>query len=891
MLFSSVNRSLLRVAAWFCVLPALEISAGETATQKLAFFESKIRPVLVEKCYGCHSAEAKAKGKLKGGLYLDTREGLLAGGDTGPAIIAGNPSKSLVIQAIRHASEDVAMPPRGEKLSDAVIADFALWIKDGAADPRDGAAPVAKKRGLSLEEGRKLWSLIAPKPTLQKAERGTRSAEKTDIDRLVRAKLEEQHLAPVAEADARSLVRRLTFDLVGLPPSPEEVEQFVREVAEDKERGREGEGEKNTKSEVSLSPSLPLSLSSPQAGKALEALVDRLLASPRFGERWGRHWLDAARYADSNGRDRNIMNYHAWRYRDYVIEAFNRDKPYDQFVREQIAGDLMPAKDPAEQDEQRIATAFLALGSKAFEEFKPEVFRMDVIDEQIEVIGRSVLGLSIGCARCHDHKFDPIPTADYYALAGILRSTQPLYGWGPRGIKASTYLHTEWQPIGPEAEKLAPAALDYYRRLDAEILSLHTARSTRYGVQRRLSSAKLEMEKSAAKKEKLTAEIARMEGEMKEWDVKIRGMEAGVESLKDAAPPEPGWTMAARDREKIEDCRIHIRGDTTNLGNPVPRGMLQVIALSDVPAPDAKQSGRWQLAQWLTHRDNPLTARVFVNRVWQKLFGRALVTTLDDFGVNGAKPSHPELLDELAVRFMEHGWSVKQLIRELVLTRTYRLSTDANAENLARDPDNVFLWRMSPRPVEAEALRDAILAVSGQLDPNPPTSQFLDRYHSRRDAELSTFKPFLTSADLVDNHRSVYLPVVRGALPEIFQVFDFAAPERPVAQREESIVPAQSLYLMNNPWVIEQAAQTARRLLADSGDADAERIARLYLLAFARPPLPEETSRAQAFLAGNDVLLPVAISKTARPASGPREARWTSFCQSIFAAAEFRVIR
>ena len=840
--------------------PTRALRAGEADAQKLAFFESKIRPVLVEKCYGCHSAEAKAKGKLKGGLYMDTREGLLAGGDTGPAIIAGDPAKSALIQAIRHEDSDLAMPPRGEKLSDTVIADFAQWIKDGAFDPRDGAAPGAKKRGLSIEEGRKFWSLIPPKPALQHAERGTRNAKKTGIDRLVRAKLEEQHLAPVAEADARSLVRRLTFDLVGLPPSPEEVEAFVVEHRQ-------------------------------AAEPALERLVDRLLASPRFGERWGRHWLDAARYADSNGRDRNVMNYHAWRYRNYVIESFNRDKPYDQFIREQIAGDLMPARDQAQRDEQRIATGFLALGSKAFEESKPEVFRMDVIDEQIEVISRSVLGLSIGCARCHDHKFDPIPTADYYALAGILRSTQPLYGWGPRGIKATAHHHTEWQPLGPDAEKLVPAGLDYYRRLDAETLALHTARSDRYRVVRRLSSAKLEMGTSGADKEKLSADIARMEGEIQDWDPKIRAMETAVEALKDAAPPEPPWAMAARDREKIEDCRIHIRGDTTNLGAPVPRGMLQVIALRDVPAPDAKQSGRWQLAQWLTHRDNPLTARVFVNRVWQKLFARALVTTPDDFGVNGAKPSHPELLDALALRFMERGWSVKQLIRELVLTRTYRLSTDADAANLGRDPDNIFLWRMAPRPVEAEALRDAILAVSGQLDPNPPTSQFLDRYHSRRDAELSTFKPFLTPADLVDNHRSVYLPVVRGALPEVFQIFDFAAPERPVAQREESIVPAQSLYLMNNLWIIGQAGQTAKRLLAGSATEDPERIARLYLLAFARPPLPDEMSRAQAFLAGSDALLPDAKSKTPPTTSDPREARWTSFCQSVFAAAEFRVLR
>jgi hypothetical protein len=834
----------------FVELCGLMLEATASAeSPELAFFESKIRPVMVEKCYDCHSAEAKAKGKLKGGLYMDTREGLLVGGETGPALVAGKPAESLLLQAMRHASSDLAMPPKGKKLPDAVVEDFTRWIKDGAIDPRDGAAPPAKKRGMSIEEGRKFWSLIPPKATVGNAPRA-------DIDRLVAAKRAEQRLEPVAEADAASLVRRLTFDLIGLPPAPHEVESFVRDYSEVGQR-------------------------------ALEARVDRLLASPRFGERWGRHWLDAARYADSNGRDRNVINYHAWRYREYVIDSFNRDKPYDRFIREQIAGDLMPARDAAQRDEQRIATGFLTLGPKAFEEAKPEIFRMDVIDEQIEVITRSVLGLSVGCARCHDHKFDPIPTADYYAMAGILRSTQPLYGWGPRGIKATAHHHTEWQPIGPAAEELAPAALDYYRRLDAETLALHTARSARYSVVRRLSSAKLELARPGSDREKLTADIARFEGEIKEWDPKIRAMEVAVDALKDAAPPEPAWAMAVRDREQPENSRIHVRGDTTNLGAPVPRGMLQVIALRDVPAPGARQSGRAQLAEWLTHRENPLTARVFVNRVWQKLFGRALVTTPDDFGVSGAKPSHPELLDHLAVSFMEQGWSIKRLVRELVLSGTYRLSSDAKPANLERDPDNIFLWRMAPRPIEAEALRDAILAVSGQLDLEPPAKQFLDRYHPRRDAELASFKPFLTPADLKDNHRSIYLPVVRGALPELYQLFDFAAPERPVAQREESIVPAQALFLMNNPWIVEQSAATAKRLLSAMASGDPARISRLYLLAFARPPLPEELIRAQEFLGGTDELL----TSPGAPACDRSESRWTSFCQSIFAAAEFRVLR
>ncbi|MFO1482632.1 MAG: DUF1553 domain-containing protein [Verrucomicrobiaceae bacterium] len=682
----------------------------------------------------------------------------------------------------------------------------------------------AKAAGLSLEEGRKLWSLQPPQ-----------IVPGASIDSLVDAKLAEKNLKPNAPASRAALVRRLHLDLTGLPPT-----------------------DMSDKSDMA-------------------DIVDALLSSPHFGERWGRHWLDIARYADSNGRDRNVMNYHAWRYRDYVIASFNADKPYDVFIQEQIAGDLMLAKDGAQRDERLTATAFLALGAKAFEELKQDLFHMDVVDEQIEVISRGVLGLSVACARCHDHKFDPIPTADYYAIAGILRSTQPLYGHGPRGIKATMFHHTELQPLGGEKGRvLAPAALAYFTKLDADILTMHTARSDRYRIQKRLPEARRAVESATgAAKAKAEADLKAMEAEIAEWNVKIKKLEDDVEALKDAAPPQPAWTMGARDREAISDCRIHIRGETTSLGDKVPRGFLQVISIPGAKPPAKSQSGRLELAQWLAHRDNPLTARVMVNRVWQKLFGRALVTTPDDFGVNGAKPSHPELLDYLAVRFMQQGWSVKKLIREIVMSQAYQRSTDHSEMGAQSDPDNVWLWRMAPRPVEVEVLRDSILALSGQLDPYPPQKPFLERFHPQKDAELHTFKPFLTVEAIVDHHRSVYLPVVRGTLPEMFPLFNFAPPERPVAQREESLVPAQSLFLMNNAWVLEQARHTATRLLSDSSLIDdTQRLRRLYERAFFRAPTPAEQSRALAYL------------KTGGP-----ETAWTSLCQTIIASAEFRVVR
>lgn len=851
------------LSAWAAFLMVVSSDAADESA-RLAFFESKIRPVLVEKCQGCHSAEAEKAGKLKGGLYLDSRAGLLKGGEQGPAIVPGHPEQSLLLKAITHSNKKLAMPEKAEKLADPVIADFSRWIAEGAVDPRESVAAAAPPRkGMDVEEGRRWWSMIPPQRPPRPAVKDARWPLGS-IDHFVLSQLEKAGMTPNADAAPGTLLRRLNLDLTGLPPSPEETESFL---ADYQKSGAEA---------------------------ALATAIDRLLDSPHFGERWGRHWLDVARYADSNGRDRNVIFYHAWRYRDYVIASFNADKPYDEFLREQIAGDLMPSRDAAQRDERLTATAFLALGAKAYEESKPDLYWMDVADEQIETIGRGILGLSVACARCHDHKFDPIPTADYYAMAGILRSTQPLYGYGPRGIKATMYHHTDWHPLGPDAEKLAPAALAYFKKLDADTLTMHTARSDRYRLQRRQPDAKLKIEQARTPEEKVAAEAEQKKllADIEDWNVKIAALEKGVADLQDAAPPQPAWTMGARERSEMIDCKIHIRGDTTNLGDQVPRGFLQVISLPGVPRPPQNQSGRLELAQWLTHRDHPLTARVMVNRVWDKLMGRPIVTTPDDFGVNGARPSHPELLDYLAVRLMDDGWSVKKLIREIVLSRAYRMSTDADAANLARDPDNTRFWRMTPRPLEVEALRDSILAFSGQLDPYAPREQFLDRFHPQRDAELHTFKPFLT-VDLIDSpHRSIYLPIVRGTLPEMFPLFDFAPPERPVARREESIVPAQSLYLMNNPWVIGQAGQAARRVLGDARFADdAARVRRLYALAYSRQPDSGEVSRALAFLSQPEETIadPKATAPTTPDAL--REARWTSFCQTLIASAEFRVIR
>ncbi len=823
-----------------------------SAQQETDFFESKIRPVLVEHCYDCHSADAAKAGKLKAGLLLDSRDGILLGGDSGTALVAGQPKQSLLIRSIMHGDGAPEMPPKG-KLPQAVIDNFVTWVERGATDPRAGT-PTKPKTGMSLEDGRKFWSLLPPQPNEPPSVNDS-PWNRSAIDRYVRAGLESSSLQPAAAADSATWLRRVFFDSIGLPPTIEQVAAFEADPSDE----------------------------------ARAKIVESLLTSQHFGERWGRHWLDSVRYADSNGRDRNVFWYYAWRYRDYVIAAFNQDKPFDQFIREQIAGDLLLYESSQQRDQLRIATGFLALGSKAFEEQKSEVFRMDVIDEQIEVIGRSILGLSIGCARCHDHKFDPIPTRDYYAIAGILRSTQPLYGYGPKGIKATNHHHSELYAIGPLADSRSDEGLRYIERLNELTLVQNTARSDRYRVVRRVADAKLQLAKPDADKSKLLADIAKMEAEIKEWDLVVRAAEDDLQCAMDSPPSMPDWAMGARERGTVEDCRVHIRGDTLNLGEFVRRGTLQVLPNSLEPMPEL-HSGRLELANWLVDRTNPLTARVYVNRVWQHLFGRGLVATPDDFGVNGSTPSHPGLLDYLAVRFMDQGWSTKRLLMEILLSRTYAASSQAHEANQLRDPDNVYLWRMPPRRLEAEVLHDSILVAAGQLDfsvPDRPTSVFAKLY-PWRDVEYRNFSPEFAPEKIEHAYRGVYLPVVRGVLPPIFQLFDFAAPDRPIAMRDQSTVPAQSLFLMNNEWIIQQSRLLATAILQKDFTDDSTRVQYLFRLVFARQPRHTEVAEALEYLQADDG--PPGTGQSHSPTQAQFE-RWTSLCQAIFASAEFRYLQ
>lgn len=820
---------------------ATSVFADDAA--KLDHFEKKIRPVLVAHCYECHSAAAVKSGKLKGGLLLDTRAGLLAGGESGPAILPGKPGESALLAALRF--EALEMPPDG-KLSDSIIADFEQWIADGALDPRAGEA-IATKKEINFDEARKHWSfrpLVKPAlPTVK-----NNAWAKDDLDRFILAKLEAAQLAPAPDADDAILLRRLSFDLIGLPPSPQDIATFVERCKTDRDQ-------------------------------AVGEAVDRLLASPHFGERWGRHWLDVVRYAESNGRDQNIVWHHAWRYRNYVIESFNQDKPFDRYVREQVAGDLLDLPTREERDAALTATGMLAMSPKNIEEVNKALYRMDLIDDQIEVTTRAFLGLSVSCARCHDHKFDPIPTKDYYALAGIFGSSNTLYGparWGTKGTP-----HKHYAIIGADAETLGPPGIVHVKDLEKAHEDFNQARADRYRVVRKIADLKNQLAKPDSEKTKLDADIATMDAEVREWDEKIKELGKSLEDKITNPPPQPQWVMAMRDMPEATDYKVHIRGETTNLGDSAPRGMLQLFSLPDLPAIGTQQSGRLQLAHWLTHEQNPLTPRVTTNRVWLHLFGRGLVTTVDDFGINGATPSHPQLLDYLAAELIEDGWSIKRLIRKLATSRTYRQASAYNVAHFEQDPDNILLWRMSPRRLEAEVFRDSILAVAGKLDLAPPSQPMLAKFNPYKQHTWASHDAFIKPAEIEWQHRSVYLPVIRGVLPELFSLFDFADPSRVVGERGDSVVPAQALYLMNSPWILDRSRETAERLLATPEMDDRARLALLYSQAFNRAPTTAENERMLGY---------INQPATGDPASARSQA-WARVCQVVFASAEFRTLR
>ena len=790
---------------------------GLNEAASLVHFEKQIRPVLVAQCYSCHAADSK---EIKGGLALDTREGIRKGGDSGPAVVPGDVSASLLIAAIRH-EDGLEMPPKS-KLTDEQIADFVKWIEAGAIDPREGKSAVATA-GIDIEQGRDFWAFQRPIKT-QPPEVKDDSWPLTDVDRFVRAAQEREGLEVVGDAQPRTLVRRLYFDLIGLPPTPEEVQAFV-------------DGWQN----------------GPQ--QMLESTVDRLLESRQFGERWGRHWLDVARYAESSGKETSFSYPQAWRYRDYVIDSFNDDVPFDEFIREQIAGDLLPADNDIQQAEQLVATGFLALGPKSHIERNKKQFEMDLVDEQIDAVSQAFLGLTVACARCHDHKFDPIPQADYYALAGIFRSTETLYGTIPV-IQNNNPSELVTLPTGAG---MAPGVADMSprerERLETQIADLRATRA-----------------EMAKKKQFATSEFLRN-------GILLNTLEGRLKAYEADGTPRL-LAMGVRDRRTPRDSELFVRGEIEKPGATVPRGFVQVLCSAETPTLSSG-SGRRELADWIASADNPLTARVIVNRVWLNLFGRGLVTTPDNFGVSGQPPSHPELLDHLAVTFVENGWSIKKLIRQLVLSRVYRLDSEFVAASAEKDPDNVLLWRMSPRRLDAEAIRDAMLLTAGKLDLKPPVGSAVavggEGYTGgiERGNQLAENK---------FNCRSIYLPVIRGRAFESLDVFDGVDGSIVTGLREQTTVPSQSLYLLNSPYVLTLATSAAQRLIRDA-EEPAARIDLAYQRWFGRLPTDTERNAALVFIDG--YRKQAAAKKL--PNATPEFTAWLTFCQSLWASGDFLV--
>ena len=809
-MFSGVSRWIAgAVAGW----SAVALPAVEPAREHLDFFEKKIRPVLVERCYECHSAAAK---KNKGGLTLDTRDGVLKGGDAGSAVAPGDPEKSKLIEAVRYKNRDLQMPPKSP-LSSEQVRDLEQWVKLGAPDPRtEAVAQTGGKRALTVEEGRQFWAFQPlANPSVPKV--GNRqSAIGNPIDAFINAKLGEKKLAAAPAADKRTLIRRATFDLTGLPPAPEEVDAFLADKSPD----------------------------------AFAKVVDRLLASSAYGERWGRHWLDVARYADSNGLDENVAFGNAWRYRDYVVNSFNADKPYNRFVQEQIAGDLLPAEGTPQRHEQLTALGFLSIGPKLLAEPDKVKLEMDLIDEQIETLGRAFLGMTFGCARCHDHKFDPVPTADYYALAAIFKSTRTM-----DDLKTIAKWH--------EPEVATPA--------ERAVVEVH---------QRKAADQKAAIAKLVATANKSLVTDKGLKEVPKNAEsqyptnviAELKQLREALAKLEKDAPELPSTMGVTDSTNVVKTLPVHIRGSHLSLGKPVPRGFPQVMQVASLRSEmPEKQSGRLELAQWLASPQHPLTARVMVNRIWRWHFGQGLVASTDNFGILGERPSHPELLDWLARKFIAEGWSVKAMHRHIMASAAYQRATKpaADARRSVVDSENRLLSHFPIRRLEAEEVRDSVLFVAGLLERTmggktiPVKNREFFFNHTSKDA---------TTYD--SPRRALYLPVVRNNVYDLFEQFDFPDPAVPNGNRNATVVAPQALLMLNSDLVGKAAEKFAASLLASASD-DVRRIEFAYQKAYARPPTAKELARAKKFLTDF------------RPDSAASPSAWAVFCQSLLAANEF----
>jgi len=929
---SPLKAATILTVAW--VLSAL--SENRLAAADSDFFEKKVRPVLAEHCFDCHSADAQ-----ESGLRVDSLSGMLIGGERGPAIVPGKPDESLLISAVRHS--DTLQMPADRKLPQSIIDDLAQWVRDGAAwpdaEPMNVIPKSAVEERMPTEEEKQFWAFRAPQRASIPLVGNASGWGRTPVDAFILEKLESRQLLPNPVADKRTLIRRATLDLIGFPPTPEEVQAFLADA----------------------SPS------------AFETVVERLLSSPHYGERWARHWLDVARYADSNGLDENLAFAHAWRYRDYVIEAFNSDLPYDEFLQEQLAGDLLPAS--ANQDVQLrriIATGFLSLGAKMLAEDDPIKMEMDIIDEQIDTLGKAVLGMTFGCARCHDHKFDPISAHDYYAFAGIFKSTKTMDNfnvvarWQERPIAlpevvadrdrqkaaadavqaditqrmqqesdritsearlhlAAYMLAAERQlrldellkdaietpaiplhlPIVANWVKLLQSQKDVANgpfavwnklrtdgspdeSLDASPLTHELLADPRPTTLDGLAHRYQQLANGedspnvAALKTLLTGSDSPFQLGDKAETVYSEAVVADLKTLREnkaaieTAIPAIPEAMSASEGTP-QNLRIHLRGSHTTLGVEVPRRMPHILTTGQETPITGEMSGRLKLAEWLTQPNHPLTARVLVNRVWQAHFGEGLVRSPDNFGSLGEKPSHPELLDWLATEFVNSGWSIKSLHRLILNSAVWQQTTDFNNVADTIDPENRLLGRMNRRRLEAEAIRDSMLAIGGDLD--------LTMGGTLLPTENRKYVTSTTSINIdvyETPRRTIYLPVVRSALNDYLTAFDFGDPSSMSGQRDRTTVAPQSLFLMNSKLVAAQSKNLATSLLASTA-GDHGRIAEAFERFYSRPPAESEVESSLAFIASYED----SLRSRDTAAELLRPMAWQAFCRALMATNEF----
>ncbi|MFO1019240.1 MAG: DUF1553 domain-containing protein [Planctomycetales bacterium] len=767
------------------------------------FFETKIRPVLTQHCLKCHGAE-----KVSGELRIDSRDALLKGGSQGTSLVPGKPEESLLILALRHKEGELQMPP-DKPLPPEVVKDFVRWVEQGAVWPKTSV--------IEAGAAAKHWAFVPVKgPAIPEDPTGW---AETSLDRLIAARWKEAGVTPVEQADKRTLVRRLSFDLCGLPPTPEQIDTFLKD----------------------------------ESPGAWSHLVEEMLASPRYGERWGRHWMDVVRYADTAGDNADYPIPEIHRYRDYIIDSFNRDKPFDQFVIEQLAGDILAVEGPPELYTERVvATGFVAL-SRRYATAPFELMHL-TMEDSIDTVGRAFLGITMKCARCHDHKFDPVTMRDYYGLYGIFASTRYPYA-GSEEFQSKNLPRTGFVPLDRSAEATARQKAQA-EKVKAQETLLQELRST--------GPAAKELARLVAELEQLNEQIARHGEDQPEQVAKLKSVLAetrkkrqGLEKkqtdeikkqervLRDLASrgmPDEVPVAYAVWEDKPQDVPVQQRGEPAMPGPVVPHSVPKAFVSGSSPVFPPNTSGRKQLAEWLVNRDNPLTARVFVNRVWQYHFGRGIAGTPSNFGLRGEAPTHPEVIDYLADKFMSQGWSVKQLHREILLSKTYRLSSRMAAAQQAKDPANQWYWRFPRKRLEAEAIRDSLLFVSGRLDlarpgvhPFPPIKEWNWTQH----------KPF--KEVYPSQHRSVYLMTQRLQRHPFLGLFDAPDTNTTTEKRTSSTVPLQALYLMNNAEM-KGDAEAFAVLIRKNGTTTAERMNWAYQRAFGRPATEDEIKRSGEFL-------------------------------------------